>query len=245
MRYPTNYYEYLSAKSQYERQGIKPPTSFEDTYYTQWIIDAAWQHLDDYANEREAFSVNWKTFEDICTTTAPEYCAQEWNSRLESTKYVLTKLRQDFEDHPAVYLHNDSSVTKDGRERLKQAQTAIDSIIKMGMIFLEQYNELYSGLGYPSMQSHFCQSAYPGKTEILEYLRNGNVHMATASRIRDCFTQEVIAGYGCLIHMNDQMYCWTNKLIYYIDKYHLRLPRYVETDILQKAKKRSTNTVTP
>ena len=37
--------------------------------------------------------------------------------------------------------------------------------------------------------------------------------------------------------MNDRKYSWTTKVIYYIEQYHLRLPYYIESDILQKAKR--------
>ncbi|MBR5546919.1 MAG: hypothetical protein IKU70_08040 [Clostridia bacterium] len=109
--------------------------------------------------------------------------------------------------------------------------------VRAGMIFLEQYDELFPGMGFSSMRDSLCSSSYPGEAEILEYLRNGNVHIATAARLYDCFTQECISGYGCLVHMNDRKYSWTTKVIYYIEQYHLRLPYYIESDILQKAKR--------
>lgn len=102
------------------------------------------------------------------------------------------------------------------------------------MPFLDQYEELNPGNGFPKMRDHISDIPYSTKPYILEHLKSGTGHIATAARIYDCYTGEPVQGYGFLIHMNDGEYFWTNKLIYYIDRYNLRLPADIEENILKK-----------
>lgn len=101
------------------------------------------------------------------------------------------------------------------------------------MIFIGKYDELAPGMGYPKMKDSFKAEPYSTKEDVLKYLRSGYAHIATAARIVD-----VISGnqtFLPLVHYNDGEYTWTTKLIYYIEKYNLRLPENIETSILNKA----------
>ena len=99
------------------------------------------------------------------------------------------------------------------------------------MILLGKYNEFAPDMGFPSMKEHFQDEPYKGKTAILEYLLNGNVHMVTASRITDVFTGEKVGTE--LVYMDDGKFSWSSKLPYYVDKYNLRLPEEFEKHVLK------------
>ena len=101
------------------------------------------------------------------------------------------------------------------------------------MILLGEYEELAPGMGFPSMKDSFESEPYTTKETILNYLRAGKAHIATAARIVDVYSGENT--FQPLLHLNDGEYTWTTKLIYYIDKYNLRLPSEVEQNILSKA----------
>ena len=100
------------------------------------------------------------------------------------------------------------------------------------MVFLGKYEELAPGMGFPAMRDSFAAKPYSTKAEVLSYLKSGKTHIATAARIVDVISGE--RTFIPLVHMNDGEYTWTSKLIYYIDRYNLRLPEDVERRILQK-----------
>lgn len=100
------------------------------------------------------------------------------------------------------------------------------------MIILGQYEELAPGMNFPSMKEHFQKDSYEAKEKILNYLKNGNVHMVTASRIVDVFTGKKVNGE--LFHMNDGKYSWSSKIPYYVEKYNLRLPEEFEQHVLKQ-----------
>ena len=102
------------------------------------------------------------------------------------------------------------------------------------MLFLGKYDELAPGEGCPSMRENFEATPYSTKDQVLRYLRTGKVHLATAARIIDVYSGEKTN--LILLHMNDGEYSWTTKIIYYIDRYNLRLPEVVERNILRKSK---------
>lgn len=98
---------------------------------------------------------------------------------------------------------------------------------------LGKYDELSPGMGYPSMKLSMEKNEYSGKKAIINYLKNGNVHMASASLIKDVFTGENAGGYK--LFMDDGIYSWCSSLIYYVDKYNLRLPEDFETHVLKNS----------
>ena len=100
------------------------------------------------------------------------------------------------------------------------------------MILLGKYEEFAPGMGFPSIKEHLQNEPYESKAEILEYLRNGNIHMVTASRIVDVFTSEKVNSE--LVYMDDGKYSWSSKLPYYVDKYNLRLPKEFEAHVLKQ-----------
>lgn len=89
-------------------------------------------------------------------------------------------------------------------------------------MFVGQYEEFSPGMGYPSIKEHIQSEPHKSKAAILKHLRNGHVHMVTASRIVDILSGEKTNIE--LVFMNDGKYSWTSKVPYYVDKYNLQLP---------------------
>ena len=90
------------------------------------------------------------------------------------------------------------------------------------MKIIGQFDEFGPGMGYPSIHGYLHGIPHPHKEQILMHLRNGQVHMVTATRIVD-----IISGEQTnieLYFMNDGFYSWSSRILYYVDKYNLRLP---------------------
>ena len=100
------------------------------------------------------------------------------------------------------------------------------------MILLGKYEEFAPGMGFPSINEHLQDEPYESKAAVLEYLRSGSVHMVTASRIVDIFTNEKVGSE--LVYMDDGEYSWSSKIPYYVDKYNLRLPKEFENHVLKQ-----------
>lgn len=101
------------------------------------------------------------------------------------------------------------------------------------MIIIGKYNELAPNMGFPSIKDYLQKEPYKSKDAILKYLRNGHVHMVTASRIVD-----VISGKTTnieLVFMDDGKYSWSSSIPYYVEQYHLRLPEEFEKHILNNS----------
>lgn len=99
------------------------------------------------------------------------------------------------------------------------------------VIILGMYEELAPGMGFPSIKESLHDKSYESKATVLEHLKNGTVHMVTASKVVDIFTGEKTNIE--LVYMNDGQYSWSSKIPYYVEKYNLRLPEDFETYILK------------
>lgn len=101
------------------------------------------------------------------------------------------------------------------------------------MYFLGKYEELAPGMGFPTMKENLESKPYETKAEVLKYLKSGKPHIATAASVIDVYSG--VNTFRPLLHLDDGEFSWTTKLIYYIEKYNLRLPHEVEKRILEKA----------
>lgn len=89
------------------------------------------------------------------------------------------------------------------------------------------YEELGSGMGFPSMKDYFENEPYPEQNSIIEYLQhNGVVKMISMGHKYDFITGEEIEHET--LHYTDRHFVWTSTLIYYVKKYNLRLPKEFE-----------------
>lgn len=89
------------------------------------------------------------------------------------------------------------------------------------MICIGKYRELYKDNNLPSIFDNMSTEAIPQKKAVLQYLRS---HKPTAYSPQDCF--DIISGEKInepLSCMDDGVYYWRSDLIYYFEKYNLKL----------------------
>jgi hypothetical protein len=92
------------------------------------------------------------------------------------------------------------------------------------------YDELNPGRNFPKLTDSFEKEAYPGKNDVIHFLKNGTVDLARVSKAKDVFTGAFIPTEVLVMHNGD--FCWSNTLAYYVEKYNLRLPKDFESHIL-------------
>ena len=107
------------------------------------------------------------------------------------------------------------------------------------MIVLSKYEEFSPQMGFPSIRKFIQKLPYENQKNVVEYLKSGQIHIATTARIVDALTGETTN--QTLVYMNDGKYSWSNRLIYHIEKYNLRLQRDVEEDIIRRRNKMMNN----
>lgn len=81
-----------------------------------------------------------------------------------------------------------------------------------------------------SMRDDFGTSPSPFCNEIILYLNNGELVLASPSSAVDVFSGERIGHTNCIL--TDGEYSWSNSLGYYIQKYNLQIPKEFEDKIL-------------
>lgn len=89
------------------------------------------------------------------------------------------------------------------------------------VISLIMYDEFGKGMGLPSMKESFEDEPYPGKDQVLQYLKQGQKTYVKVTIPSDVYTGEQIDMENC--GMNDGVYSWLSVLIYYVEKYNLKL----------------------
>lgn len=101
------------------------------------------------------------------------------------------------------------------------------------MIFLDNYIEIYPRSQHPSLRGLIATTPYPLKDQVVNYLKKGSPTIAGCYVPHDAFTDKQIDTqfYG----MTDGTYHWSNVLIYYVDKYNIKLPDDFINHILSKS----------
>ncbi len=95
------------------------------------------------------------------------------------------------------------------------------------MIFLGQCRELSHNADMPSIKSLIQKKELENKKKILKYLRNGSKGATAAGVAYDVLTGEPIQGEFCCF--NDGEYVWRSDIIYYVEKYNLKLePSFIK-----------------
>ncbi len=88
------------------------------------------------------------------------------------------------------------------------------------MTIIGQIREL-NGNGFPSLKD-LIGAENKEKQRIVSYLRNGKVISAAPGIMKDILTGER-TGREMLVY-SDGQYAWKSDLIYYVEKYDMRLP---------------------
>lgn len=97
---------------------------------------------------------------------------------------------------------------------------------------LELWKE-YNSASDKSIRDSFQNSKYENQDLILEYLKNGRIIARLPISSYDITTDAKIHDYKLLI--TDDKYLWNSELIYYIEKYNLRLPKEFEEKIIHQS----------
>ncbi len=104
------------------------------------------------------------------------------------------------------------------------------------MKYLGRIKELYQeDYGYPSIKTLISDRPMEHKKELVEYLKNGRIVTAIAGRARDVLTGEFIPTEW--LTMTDGKYEWQTNIVYYVEKYNLKLPDDFIQHVLSQNKK--------
>ncbi len=90
------------------------------------------------------------------------------------------------------------------------------------MKFLNVYSEYIKNSSIGSIKENISIEADENKSKILKHLKNGKTIAAIAGIPKDVFTGERINGKSVLL--TDGIYEWSSDIIYYYEKYNLKLP---------------------
>lgn len=89
---------------------------------------------------------------------------------------------------------------------------------------------------YPAMSDNLSDSPVPNKDVIVDYLRHGGEQGSmTPCWITDVFTGEMVRGVSDNGREDDE-YCWSEQLAYYVEKYDLLLPDDFVEHILRRSR---------
>lgn len=89
------------------------------------------------------------------------------------------------------------------------------------MVVIGRCKELYYDDTLPSIAELVSDTPIQNKNDVLRYLRKGKITSCSPALVRDIFTNEVInIPLNC---MTDGVYAWRSDIIYYFEKYNLKL----------------------
>lgn len=99
------------------------------------------------------------------------------------------------------------------------------------MIVLGKYKEIYKNNQYPSIKSDINIPS-EHKEIVLEYMRNAKVSSYSPTIALDVIDGSRIKESLCFF--TDGVYAWRSDLIYYIEKYNLKIPTDFISHILER-----------
>lgn len=89
------------------------------------------------------------------------------------------------------------------------------------MIVKGKFREIYNDNTLPSIAELISDTPIQNKHNVLKYLRKGKITSCSPARIYDVLTDQVInIPLNC---MTDGIYAWRSDVIYYFEKYNLKL----------------------
>src|SRR4051794_18919741 len=93
------------------------------------------------------------------------------------------------------------------------------------LYFREQFGPLAKF--YPSLRRYVCDTPQPDEARILNYLMSGREEITiTGPNFPDALNPVHGEDIGSSITwMTDGVWVWQDSLIYYVEEYHIRLPR--------------------
>lgn len=100
------------------------------------------------------------------------------------------------------------------------------------MIGVDRFKEIYKDDSLPSIYDFIGEKTYKDKDLVLRYLKSGKKGAVAPAKIKDVITKEYIDIELCCY--TDGYYAWRSDLIYYVDKYNLKLQDNFVNYIKQK-----------
>ncbi len=89
------------------------------------------------------------------------------------------------------------------------------------MIGVDRFKEIYKDDLLPSIYDFIGEKPYKDKDLVLKYLKSGKKSAVAPAKVKDVITNEYINIELCCY--TDGLYAWRSDLIYYVDKYNLKL----------------------
>ncbi len=90
------------------------------------------------------------------------------------------------------------------------------------MYTIGKYKELYNDESLPSIYENISDTPIKHKEKILKHLESGKISAVAPSYIKDIIAHETVN--QTLMMVNDGKYAWRSDVIYYFEKYNLKLP---------------------
>ena len=84
-----------------------------------------------------------------------------------------------------------------------------------------EFREMFQNDQLPSIQELISDEAPENKEQILKHLKSFKVHAVAPGIMRDCITKERIP--GALCSYNDGEFYWRSDMIYYFERYNIKL----------------------
>ena len=102
------------------------------------------------------------------------------------------------------------------------------------MIVIGKFREVYHDNTLPSITELISDTPIQNKNDVLKYLRKGKITSCSPARPHDVITNEAInIPLNC---MTDGIYAWRSDVIYYFEKYNLKLDDDFIDYVLNKSK---------
>lgn len=90
------------------------------------------------------------------------------------------------------------------------------------MKVIGKYREIYNDHSLPSLKDNISENPTPDKDLILKYLKSGKIVAVSPSFITDVISGKKTKNQ--LMMMTDGVFEWRSDIVYYFDKYNLKLP---------------------
>lgn len=99
------------------------------------------------------------------------------------------------------------------------------------MNIVGKFREIYKDDSLPSIKDSIQNKSISEKERILHYLKSAKKGAFSPGNIKDVITGEKISGEFCCY--SDGEYAWRSDIIYYVEKYNLKLDSDFIKHILQ------------
>lgn len=122
--------EYWKTKQQYEEQGLEIPPAITHIYETRMFLSHTLRTLDDYASGNAIPKAGWQWIDNLRHKPIPEDLPESPKQDVEQATGLILSMANELRQAPERYLVNNYTVTKEGRQRIRQAWLEISMILR-------------------------------------------------------------------------------------------------------------------